>query len=163
MHVAKFPASVRRSFRRSKYRSDRWLTATWDTLSSGVSAGLSAGLSSGLFPGLRPIALVPVVLPIATIATPIGHAATLPHQTSYANRFVSPPAEVRGPIVRMDLAKARVAGLHLGRPTVTAPTIESQASDGDKIYNAERRLQLAHAINDRDSIAQIRAELDRLF
>jgi hypothetical protein len=151
MNVAKLPASVRRSLRRSKYRSDRWLTITWATV------------SSGLIPVLRPLSLAPVVLPIASIAAPIGHPATLPHRASHANRFVATPVEFRGPVARLDLVKARVAGPHLVGPTVSAPTIESQVSDSDKIYNAERRLQLAHAINDRSSIAQIRAELDRLF
>jgi hypothetical protein len=152
MHVANLPASVRRSLRRSKYRSNRWLTIAWETV------------SSGLIPGLRPISLVPVVLPIASIATPIGHPATLPHQTSHTHRFVAAPiVEVCGPVARLDLVKARVAGPHLVGPTLSAPPIESQVSDSDKIYNAERRLQLAYAINDRDSIAQIRAELDRLF
>jgi hypothetical protein len=148
MNVAKLPVSIRRSLHRSKYSSDSWLTIAWATI------------SSGLIPGLRPLSLASVVLPIAA---PIGNVATLPHPTGYSNRFVAPSAEVRSPVVRLDLAKTRVAEMNLSRPTVSAPTIESQVSDSDKVYNAERRLQLAHAINDRSSIAQIRAELDRLF
>ncbi len=129
---------------------------------------------------LHPSVLVPVVLPIATIA-PIGHTATLPLQTGYSNQFVATHADIRGSVdrtglPRTDLTWSNVVGLSLSRPTVSAPTIDrssiaaqadqlltrdSQASD--KIYNAERRLQLAHAINDRPAIARIRAELDRLF
>jgi hypothetical protein len=105
MYVAQLPASVRRSLRRSKYQSDRWLTIVWTRLSSKISAGIG--------PRLPQIAWVPVVLPIAALATPIAATTSIDNASS--------------------------------------------------IYNAERRLQLAYAINDRSSIARIHAELDRLF
>jgi hypothetical protein len=117
MYVAQLPASVRRSLRRSKYQSDRWLTIVWTRLSSGISSKLSSGISSkisaGIGPRLPQIAWVPVVLPIAALATPIAATTSIDNASS--------------------------------------------------IYNAERRLQLAYAINDRSSIARIHAELDRLF
>jgi hypothetical protein len=164
MKVAKLPVSVRRSLRRSKSRSNRWLTIAWTALSSGLTPRIA--------PGLRPMSFMPVVLPIAAIATPIGHPSTLPNQARYANRFVvTPIAQVRSPGIQADLDRAKVAGLRLVGPMVSPPTIETSTIEESpiddqtsaKIYDAERRLLLAHAINDRPSIARIRAELDRLF
>jgi hypothetical protein len=166
MQVAKLPVSRRRSLRRSKSHSIRWLAIAWTTITS--------GLRSRIAPGLRPMSFMPVVLPIAAIATPIGHSSALPNQNRYANRFVvTSIAQVRSPGILVGPNRAEVAGLPLVGPRVSPPMIESltieespiddQTSDRDKIYDAERRLLLAHAINDRPSIARIRAELDRLF
>jgi hypothetical protein len=54
------------------------------------------------------------------------------------------PIEMRMAIVSESAAQAEIAHLAL-------------------IYSAERRLQLAHAINDREKISLIRAELDYLL
>jgi hypothetical protein len=169
MQVTKLPVSHRRSLRRSKSHSNRWLAIAWTTITS--------GLTSRIIPALRPMSFMPVVLPIAAIATPIGHSSALPNQNRYANRFVvTPIAQVRSPGILGGPNQAEVAGVPLVGPRVSPPTIESGTSESstsekspiddpasDKIYDAERRLLLAHAINDRPSIARIRAELDRLF
>jgi hypothetical protein len=164
MQVTKLPVSHRRSLRRSKSHSSRWLAIAWTTITS--------GLTSRIIPALRPMSFMPVVLPIAAIATPIGHSSALPNQNRYANRFVvTPIAQVRSPGILVGPNRAEVAGLPLIGPRVIPPMIESSTIEespiddpaSDKIYDAERRLLLAHAINDRPSIARIRAELDHLF
>ncbi len=45
----------------------------------------------------------------------------------------------------------------------TDSAIQSEVAHLALIYSAERRLQLAHAINDRENIRLIRAELDQLL
>lgn len=70
-------------------------------------------------------------------------------------------ADMRGTtVVRRDIAvRATIVPMALVSESVT----EAEAARLALIYNAERRLQLAHAVNDRENISLIRAELDDLL
>lgn len=72
--------------------------------------------------------------------------------------------DVRGVEMPRSHVAVQVAMASIDRAlTASHAPIQSDAAHLSLIYNAERRLQLAHAINDREKISLIRAELDSLL
>jgi hypothetical protein len=59
--------------------------------------------------------------------------------------------------------RAATASIEQTMTVANASAAEAETARLTLIYNAERRLQLAHAINDREKISLIRAELDYLL
>jgi hypothetical protein len=73
-------------------------------------------------------------------------------------------ADVRGMAAPGRRVAVQVAVASIDRSTAASESaIQAEAARLGLIYNAERRLQLAHAINDREKITLIRAELDSLL
>lgn len=123
----------------------------------GADRGL-ARIWAGVRPRLQPITLVPIVVPIVV---PIAASIAGPLQSTHVSSFPMGSSINRVTVPRAVMSRAVMSIMVDPDPDL------DQDLDLDrgiaKIYNAERRLQLAHAINDRSSIALIRAELARLL